>query len=54
VVGFFFVSGLAKASVMKQMERLLALWPVVEQQSSLVAGGAMFERPMKSLSSRQI
>jgi hypothetical protein len=54
LVGFFFTSGLAKTPVVKQMERLLALWPVIEKQSRLVAGGAMFELPMKSLRLRQL
>lgn len=45
LVGFFMSAGLSKAPVIRQMERLLALWPVIEQQEKLVEGGAMFELP---------
>jgi hypothetical protein len=48
LVGFFLSRGLNKSPVIKQMERLLALWVVIEQQAGIVAGGAMFELPMKS------
>ena len=48
LVGFFLSKGLRKARVTKQMERLLALWETIEKQVPLVAGGAMFELPMKS------
>lgn len=54
LVGFFLAKGLYKSPVVKQMERLLALWPVIEQQSSLVAGGALFELPMKSTRIKQL
>ncbi len=54
MVGFFLSKSLQKAPVVKQMERLLALWPVIESQASLVAGGAMFELPMKSSRLRQL
>lgn len=53
LVGFFLSKGLYKSRVTKQMERLLALWDVLEQQVSLVEGGAMFELPQKSLKLRQ-
>lgn len=48
LVGFFLSRGLQKARVIKQMERLLALWDRIEQQMEIVHGGAMFELPMKS------
>ena len=54
LVGFFLSKGLYKAPVLKQMERILALWPVIEKQSGLIAGGAMFELPMKSLLLKQL
>jgi hypothetical protein len=54
LVGFFLSRGLNKSSVIKQMERLLALWVVIEQQAGIVAGGAMFELPMKSTKLQQL
>jgi hypothetical protein len=54
MIGFFLSASLQKASVLKQMERILALWSVMERQSALVAGGAMFELPMKSSRLRQL
>jgi hypothetical protein len=48
LVGFFLSRGLNKSRVIKQMERILALWDLIEQQSTLVEGGAMFEIPMRS------
>ncbi|PSJ57540.1 DUF5615 family PIN-like protein [Kumtagia ephedrae] len=54
LVGFFLSAGLYKSPLIKQMERLMALWPTIEQQASIVAGGAMFELPMKSSRIRQL
>lgn len=54
LVGFFLSRGLYKSPVIKQMERLLALWDVIEQQAGIVAGGAMFELPMKSKKLQQL
>jgi len=54
LVGFFLSPGLNKAKLTKQVERILALWDVIEQQSALVEGGAMFELPMTSTRLRQI
>jgi hypothetical protein len=54
MIGFFLSASLQKAPILKQMERILALWSVLEQQSALVAGGAMFELPMKSPRLRQL
>ncbi|ESX09645.1 hypothetical protein X727_08685 [Mesorhizobium sp. L103C119B0] len=36
------------------MERLLALWCTIEKQSEIVAGGAMFELPIKSTRIEQL
>lgn len=54
LVGFFLSKGLYKAPVAKQAERLLALWPVIEQQATIVQGGAMFELPMTSTKIKQL
>ena len=54
MIGFFLSKGLNKSPVIKQMERLLALWPVIEQQAGLVTGGAMFELPMSSSRLKQL
>lgn len=48
IVGMFLSSGRYKAPVLKQAERLIALWPVIETVAGNVSGGAMFELPMKS------
>ncbi|RXF69602.1 hypothetical protein [Hansschlegelia zhihuaiae] len=48
MIGFFLSKGLQKSPLLKQMERLCALWPSIEAQTKLVAGGAMFELQMKS------
>lgn len=53
LVGFFLSRALQKAKVIKQMERLLALWETIEKQEKLVQGGAMFELPMTSTRLRQ-
>ena len=53
LIGFFLARGLYKAPVVKQMERILALWDVMERQADLIEGGAMFELPMKSQRLRQ-
>ena len=54
MIGFFLSSGLFKAPLIKQMERILALWPSIEQQAGIVAGGAMFELPITSTKIRQL
>jgi hypothetical protein len=48
LTGFFLAKGLYKAPLIKQMERILILWPLIEQQASIVEGGAMFELRMSS------
>lgn len=54
LVGFFLVKTLYKSPVVRQMERILALWDVIERQSKLVAGGAMFELPVKAKRLKQM
>lgn len=54
LVGFFLSKGLYKARLTKQVERILALWDVIEQQAGIVQGGAMFELPVSSTKLRQI
>lgn len=54
LVGFFLSKGLYKARVIKQMERILALWETIEQQSTIVEGGAMFELPVRSTRLKQL
>jgi hypothetical protein len=54
LVGFFSVKGLNKESLVKQMERILALWSNIETQSEIVQGGAMFELPIKSTRIKQL
>jgi hypothetical protein len=54
LVGFFLASGLQKAKLTKQMERLMALWETIEKQAELVGGGAMFEIPMRNSKLNQI
>jgi hypothetical protein len=54
LVGFFLSKGLYKAPLVKQMERILALWQTIETQSTIVQGGAMFELPMKSTKIKQM
>lgn len=54
LVGFFLSKGLYKAPLVKQMERLLVLWPHLEQSVAIVDGGAMFELQMSSNRLRQI
>jgi hypothetical protein len=46
-IGFFFATGLQKASTLKKMERLMAVWETIEKQVPLVKGGSMFEIQMK-------
>lgn len=54
LVGFFLSKGLYKAPLIKQTERILALWSAIEAQSTLIAGGAMFQLPMKSTKLEQL
>jgi len=54
LIGLFLSQGLNKAPVIKQMERVLALWPTILTISTTVQGGAMYELPMKSFKLRQL
>lgn len=54
LIGFFLSPGLQKSKITKQMERLMALWEVVEKQVELVGGGSMFEIPTTSSKLRPI
>lgn len=54
LVGFFLAKGLYKSTLLKQMERILALWQTIEAQSNIVQGGAMFELPMSSTRLKQL
>ncbi|MBK8085848.1 MAG: hypothetical protein IPK28_19600 [Devosia sp.] len=54
LIGFFLSKGLYKAKLTKQVERVLALWEVIEQQAAVMEGGAMFELPMTTTRLRQI
>ena len=54
LLGFFLSKGLHKATVAKQMERILALWENIETVARTVEGGAMFELPMKGTRVRQM
>ncbi|MBR0967958.1 hypothetical protein JQ554_27375 [Bradyrhizobium diazoefficiens] len=54
LIGLFLSHGLYKAPVIKQMERMLALWPVIQTVTATVQGGAMYELPLKSTKLRQL
>ena len=54
LIGLFLSQGLYKATVAKQTERILALWPTIETVCKTVQGGAMFELPVKSTKLRQL
>lgn len=47
LIAFIFAPALQKASLVKKMERLMAVWPTIEKQVPLVKGGAMFEIQVK-------
>lgn len=54
LIGLFLTAGLHKAPVVKQMERILVLWPAILTVTATVQGGAMFELPMKGTRLRQM
>lgn len=54
LVGFFLSKGLYKSPLIKQMERILALWEKIEKQADIVQGGAMFELSMTSTRIKQL
>lgn len=48
LTGFFLSAGLYKAPLVKQAERILALWNGIEAFADRARPGSMFELPMKS------
>jgi PIN like domain len=54
LLGFFLSKGLQKATVAKQMERILALWENMVTVTETVEGGAMFELPINGTRVRQM
>jgi hypothetical protein len=54
LIGFFLSKGLYKSPLVKQAERILALWPAMMKLASSVRGGAMFQLPMKSTRIEQL
>ncbi len=54
LIGFFLSRGLYKSRVIKQMERILAMWDSMITLADTVEGGAMFELPMKGTRARQL
>lgn len=47
LIGFFLAPALNASKVTKQMQRLLALWDDIGTIANRVAGGAMYELPIK-------
>ena len=54
LIGFFLSKGLYKAKVIKQAERILALWERMETIAHNIQGGALFELPMRSQLIKQL
>ena len=54
LIGMFLSPGLYKAPLIKQAERLLALWEAMQAVAGTVEGGAMFELPFTSTRLRQL
>jgi PIN like domain len=54
LTGFFLSRGLYKAKVIKQMERILAMWENIVTLSDTVEVGAMFELPISGNRARQL
>jgi hypothetical protein len=54
LIGFFLSAGLQKSKLIKQLERILALWENIEALCSRVEGGAVFELPMKTTRVKQL
>lgn len=54
LIGFFLSAGLQKAGPIKQMERILAQWEIIEKQFALVKGSAAFELQAKGSRLSQI
>jgi PIN like domain len=54
LTGIFLAPAVYRSPVIKQMERILALWGAIETVVASVAPGAMFELPITSTKLRQI
>ncbi len=54
LTGFFMAPALKKARVIKQLERLCALWDNIIILSSAAAPGALYQLPIKTTSPRQL
>ena len=48
LIGFFLSAGLNKAPLVKQADRILALWDSIETFASRSRPGSMYELPIKS------
>jgi PIN like domain len=54
LTGFFMAPALKKAPVLKQLERLCALWDTIVTVTDATAPGALFELPVKTMRVRQL
>lgn len=54
LTGFFMAPALKKARVIKQLERLCALWDNIITLAEAAAPGALYELPIKTNSPRQL
>ena len=54
LTGFFLAPALKKARVLKQLERLCALWDNIIMLAGAAAPGALYELPIKTTSPRQL
>jgi hypothetical protein len=54
LTGFFMAPALKKARVLKQLERLCALWDNIVALAGAAAPGALYELPIKTNSPRQL
>ena len=54
LTGFFMAPALKKAPVLRQLERLCALWDNIVTAASITAPGALFELPIKTPRIRQL
>jgi PIN like domain len=54
LTGFFMAPALKKARVLKQLERLCALWDNIVALAGAAAPGALYELPIKTTAPRQL
>ena len=54
LTGFFMAPALKKAPLLKQLERLCAMWYTIVTVAGATAPGALFELPMKTARVRQL